>query len=334
MVKALLIHDMERENDRGTVRWAYANRTHGLKKYAPPGWEVDRISIPQMLGLYREQGQDHFIEQYDVVLNMDYQSATTIRSVIPASIPMISSFNKDRSANTEYWKPCYTVSDYVICNNRDRYEWALQEGYEQVCYIANGVDTDFWRSDRPFSERAFDVAWCGSSATKKRKGYGDIVSKLPELMPDLKMSIRPVMNSLSHDIYCAEDQREWYSHSKVFLCVSETEGGGPSSLMEAMACGCVPVAVRIGSVPEFGANGVNCCIVDRTLEDVIAGIRQVLADEDPDSLSFAAQDTMRRSYAYGTDRGPDKWFYRVMERVSQRFVLPPFDYQETTWETL
>jgi glycosyltransferase involved in cell wall biosynthesis len=50
------------------------------------------------------------------------------------------------------------------------------------------------------------------------------------------------------------------------ICVASTAEGGPLPLMEGMACGCFPVCVDVGIVPELIANGDNGLIVERSIE--------------------------------------------------------------------
>lgn len=322
-MKALLIHDVEWETENGICRWAYANRTYGLWKHAPAGWDVERVSLRYMLD--NPSMVPAIVDGVDVIFNLDYQSIASIKAML-GTIPVITSFNKDRSKNTEYWENAYSLSDYVICNNQDRYLWARENGYDRVCYISNGVDCDFWESDKSFEDRPIDIAWSGSIAPKKGKRYDSIVSRLEELLPDLNCSIRPIINSEDIAIYSQQQQKEWYGNSKIIICASSTEGGGPSSLMEAMACGCIPVTTDIGGVPEFGVHGKNCYIVrEATAAGFVTAIREVLSDQHPQGLSDSARDTMREGYAYG--QGIEQFFYKLMGQIGSGDVPKPFEYR-------
>lgn len=323
-IRALLLHDVEWQTEYGVCRWAYANRTYGLWKYVPPGWDVSRVSIRYMLD--NPSMVSEITDGVDVALNLDYQSVGAIKPLL-GKIPVVTSFNKDRSRNTEYWELAYSLSDYIICNNQDRYLWAREEGYDRVCYISNGVDCEFWSGEKPFEDRPIDVAWCGSASPKKGKRYDTVVSKLPGLLPDRHCSIRPIVNSEDRAIYSQQQQKEWYGNSKIIICASSSEGGGPSSLMEAMACGCIPVTTRIGGVPEFGVHGHNCYIVDEpTPEAFAAAVKCVLADQDPQSLSDNAASTMKDRYAYGS--GIERHFYDLMGNIAGGHRPGPFEWTD------
>lgn len=55
----------------------------------------------------------------------------------------------------------------------------------------------------------------------------------------------------------------WYNSIDVIACASEAEGD-PRTLIEGMACGCFPVTVDVGIVPELVRHGENGLIVERT----------------------------------------------------------------------
>lgn len=56
---------------------------------------------------------------------------------------------------------------------------------------------------------------------------------------------------------------DFYNSIDVITCASDAEGD-PRPLIEGMACGCFPVTVDVGIVPELVSHGVNGLIVERT----------------------------------------------------------------------
>lgn len=57
----------------------------------------------------------------------------------------------------------------------------------------------------------------------------------------------------------------WYNAIDVITCASDAEGD-PRPLIEGMACGCFPVTVDVGIVPELVRHGENGLIVERSAE--------------------------------------------------------------------
>jgi glycosyltransferase involved in cell wall biosynthesis len=62
-----------------------------------------------------------------------------------------------------------------------------------------------------------------------------------------------------------EQMPSFYRSLDVITCASQAEGD-PRPLIEAMACGCFPVTVDVGIVPELVVSGENGLIVERTPE--------------------------------------------------------------------
>ena len=62
-----------------------------------------------------------------------------------------------------------------------------------------------------------------------------------------------------------EQMGAWYNAIDVITCASDAEGD-PRPIIEGMACGCFPVTVDVGIVPELVEHGVSGLIVERTPE--------------------------------------------------------------------
>ena len=71
--------------------------------------------------------------------------------------------------------------------------------------------------------------------------------------------------------------------------------GTPNTLLEAMACGCLPVAGRIESVGEWIDDGVNGLLCDATSVESLAGAMIRALDDEP--LRQAARERNRQLIA-------------------------------------
>jgi glycosyltransferase involved in cell wall biosynthesis len=92
------------------------------------------------------------------------------------------------------------------------------------------------------------VGWAGSqNAVDKR------LAVIAGAWPALK-----VASSLAYD-----EMPDFYNSIDVITCASDAEGD-PRPLIEGMACGCFPVTVDVGIVPELVRHGENGLIVERT----------------------------------------------------------------------
>ncbi len=83
----------------------------------------------------------------------------------------------------------------------------------------------------------------------------------------------------------AKDELWRAAHVFVFPTVHE---GLPYSLLEAMAAGAVPVATRVGAIPDVLTHGVHGLLLDsRGPEELAAALRRL--DDDRESLARMAQ---------------------------------------------
>ncbi|MEO8576929.1 MAG: glycosyltransferase family 4 protein, partial [Gemmatimonadales bacterium] len=118
----------------------------------------------------------------------------------------------------------------------------------------------------------------------------------------------------------------------VIVLLSDYEGL-PVALMEAMACGCVPVCLRISSgVPELVIDGVTGLLVDDRGESFVAAIRKLRADPALLSrLSVAARRHIENGYSH--DAASTAWAELLRDvakdarpsqiRVPGRIRIPP-----------
>jgi polysaccharide pyruvyl transferase WcaK-like protein len=97
------------------------------------------------------------------------------------------------------------------------------------------------------------IGWAGN-AKDPCKGLEDILR--PATAPDFELRLAEGgLNSV--------EMVDFYNSIDV-LCVASTAEGEPLTLIEAMACGCFPVTVDVGIVPELVRHGSNGLIVNRT----------------------------------------------------------------------
>lgn len=92
------------------------------------------------------------------------------------------------------------------------------------------------------------VGWAGNATAVDKR-----LDVIRAAAPDLR-----VASSLHYD-----EMPGWYNSIDVITCASDAEGD-PRPLIEGMACGCFPVTVDVGIVPELVRHGDNGLIVERS----------------------------------------------------------------------
>ncbi|EAZ92058.1 glycosyltransferase family 4 protein [Crocosphaera chwakensis] len=116
--------------------------------------------------------------------------------------------------------------------------------------------------------------------------------------------------------------------SHVIVLLSDYEGL-PIALMEAMACGVVPVCLRIRSgIPELIDNGVSGLLVDDRGDSFVNAIRRLQQETELwEKLSQGARAKIEADYSDTV--GADKWanFLRELSQsasIKQSIKIPPF----------
>jgi len=120
---------------------------------------------------------------------------------------------------------------------------------------------------------------------------------------------------------------------QLFVLLSDYEGL-PISLMEAMACGLVPICLKIPSgIPELISNGENGILVADRGDSFVSAVRRLRENKVLwERLSHAARATIKNSYSH--DGCVKSWikFFEDVERLKQtphairvprRIKLPP-----------
>jgi glycosyltransferase involved in cell wall biosynthesis len=196
-----------------------------------------------------------------------------------------------------YKLPYYRIAFSTFVNE----SITSQFGCEIHDVVPNGVDESLFFPDGTPESKSVLLLY----HPDPRKGAGDgiaALSLLQQAMPDVDVrvvgTVRPPENSLPvpfefHPTDVALRQR--YSQSSVLLYPSRHEGFGLPPL-EAMACGCPPVATNVGAVSEYARDGVNACIVPvGDITAMVDGLKSYLTDDARRaSHSRAAIEAARR----------------------------------------
>ncbi|MFO1497107.1 MAG: FkbM family methyltransferase [Verrucomicrobiota bacterium] len=113
------------------------------------------------------------------------------------------------------------------------------------------------------------IGWVGNR-NDACKGLNDIL--LPALGRDFELKV-------AGGELRGEQMQAFYQSIDV-LCVASTAEGDPRPLIEGMACGCFPVAVDVGIVPELVEHGRNGFIVERKVEAFQAALQWCRCNSD------------------------------------------------------
>lgn len=177
----------------------------------------------------------------------------------------------------------------VICNGQGLYDGIIETGLfsaDKIVKIPIGVDTDEFyplnvqdrskcRQSLNISNNSVVVAFVGS--WRKEKGSEDIAEVMPILFEKYLslhlLVVGPIRDRKSFNKLRKHKQVHFMgkvkpSHVASFLKISDIfllpsyREGLPSALLEAMACGVVPIATRVGGIPAVIESGFNGFLLD------------------------------------------------------------------------
>lgn len=320
MYRLLIIIDVERKTKSGTIGWAYQKRAIALRKYAPRDFHVEYITMER----YRPNMGTFF----DVVFNLDYMSCKGAETrAFCKNTVFVTSYNSDSNRRRDIWPAVRNDSYFIVVNNRNMWDWIPDK---RGCYqISNGVDTEIYRKTVPIEKRPHKVIWCGSSSPKKGKGYEDILVPAQRLLEKrgFECDFRPINHIKTEFVKNDQSQVEWYNSASYVVCASNTEGT-PNYLLEAMACGCVPISTRVGNILEFKSPcGVLC---DRSTPSIVAGVEAARSDRE--TLSRRSEELIRDQWSYGHPGNRAMYYFSLFRKLVTDKPPAPFSYMDVDYD--
>lgn len=321
--RVLIIYDVHKDTTKGRLLWAYGRRAAALQKYAPTDFTV---KISQFKDVKWDQSAD-----FDLIFNLEYTAAIRGRVAHYApSVPIVYSFNSGSARKQSLWPMVKAEADWIIFNNLEAFEaGGRQPG---TCCISNGIDAELWNRYVPIGQREHRAIWTGSPNPAKGKRYREVLLPLIELAKPhgFDVWLRPVSNVVESQVFTTEETACWYNSASYVLMASASEGT-PNYLLEAAACGAIPICTKTGNIMEFGSDGFNCLFAEPTPESFLAALLR--ARENRESLSEAAAETMRSRWSYGEPGQRAQWYFSLFRRLITDGAgsIEPFSYHSKHW---
>jgi glycosyltransferase involved in cell wall biosynthesis len=182
--------------------------------------------------------------------------------------------------------------DFVIVRGNRALNQLRRRGLANVAILTGSVDLSDLDIDAP---RKFDIAFVGRLTRIKRPdAFLNVVGKVRESIPEVsaviigsgplepslrkKCAITGLTNQVTF-LGSQDDVMEKLADARVFVLTSQSEGLS-ISMLEAMACGCVPVVPDIGELRDFVIDGETGRLAPpNDLETMAAQIVDTLRDE-------------------------------------------------------
>ena len=237
---------------------------------------------------------------------------------------LVTAHNADHQRVRELAAVNQSYSDWVVFNNRRAWD---ELGQEKSCNISNGVDLKFFKVLYEGESRPEKAVWTGGFG----KGLFDFLNPLREKCKESKFNIhlKPISSGAwdknqkpkRTTVWGMEKMIKWYNGAKYVLCCSETDST-PNYILEAMACGCVPITTQVGNAMEFGQQFNNVVFAPRDLDAFHSAL--LYARENFDRLQAESLKTIRQ---WGWDKRALMYF-DLFDRLLNKEKIEKFSYME------
>ncbi len=199
--------------------------------------------------------------------------------------------------------------DRMITSSRWLADLALErfrKWPEQVAISVSGVDLAMFR---PGSAEVRSLPVIGFMYDDlPLKGAADILSAFEEVRSRREFRVRafglgtgplPAWVEFSGPL-SGEDLAGFYRSIDVFVAASHTEGGGPITVPEAMACGKAVISTDVGSVRTWSGDGVACRLLRPGDRAALARSVEELLDDPGERVRLGRAAVERiRLYTWG-----------------------------------
>lgn len=311
-MRILIVYDVHADTPTGRIGWALWRRAEALKKYAPSDANVDTCSVREI--------NYASVHKYDLLFHLDYMSIQPhqFRSATNRT-KFVTSFNADAGRRKERFNPVHVASDFVVFNNREA--WESFGRMERTACIPNGICGESFSPKTPIAEREHRVFWTGSGNPAKGKGYEIMLEAKPELeRRGFICEFRPVNNIVPGEVLGTEGLAAVYDSSSYVLCMSKTDAT-PNLVLEGGLMGCVPVSCPVGNIKEFGINGKNCVLTERSVEGIIEGLEAARANRE--QLSAGIREAML-GWTYGEPGHRAQVYFDLFRQLLTGPIPSPF----------
>lgn len=154
----------------------------------------------------------------------------------------------------------YAAFNFLSANNPWCYENFKKAGF-QVYKTYDGVDLNIFGPDKHFYKRDFKVLFVSSKLALEHKGYYIWKDVKQRLKDQNDIEFVEIIADSTKNTRTPEEMNKIYNECQVYVCLSYSEGG-PCTLLESTACGCVPIMTKTGYCNYFK----NIFVIERSAD--------------------------------------------------------------------
>lgn len=216
---------------------------------------------------------------------------------------------------------CCLSDDIITLSDNMRSPWTPECISTNILSMNfNYIDCLEFEKKTKINDRDYDIIFLGRFESVK--GVNNLIKSVPLLVekyPQIKIKLIGDGELRDHleDVVAQQGVSEhisftgWVDHEKipdhlnegrVLLMPSESEGV-PKTILEAMACGTIPVATPVGGIPDIITDGKNGFLLPDTDPITIAEVVSFVLDQnDLEQISDQARCSIEENHSYEVTR--------------------------------
>ena len=297
----------------------YAYTSEGSKE-----WNTDYSPVPKNYHILDKKMGDNQLPlnvDLDLVLCHTYDQNLVIASQISdyLSVPLVilchilPDIRMSPDQQTDTIRRCQSIQSdaHVFISDYSRRRWG-RTGFDSHV-IKHGLDTEFWCPKEGSEKEHHALSVVNYWASRDWCCGFNLWQRVIENIPYKVAGDNPGMSTAARSL---EELRSFYRSCKVFVNTS-IHSPVPTTLVEAMSCGCAVVSTKNCMIPEVIEHGKNG-FMSNDEEELKKYINMLLEDESlRESMGREARKTIVESH--NLDRFTEDWnslFNKVVEEMS------------------
>lgn len=222
----------------------------------------------------------------------------------------------------------------VVCVSDFLRNRVLEQARHKIDCIAIPSGTQVPATPAQFSDDVFRVAYVGRFADEQKQimATANVLHEVSRLLPRVQVEMYgngPQYSAVERFLQTQQSTvavRRDVNSEAIYGILQQTHAlvllsdyeGTPTSVMEAMACGVVPICLNMRSgIPELVRHEQNGLIVEDRMNSVISAIRRLQSDQPLwTRMSTNARRWIQQNYSL--ERSADLWVQLIQRLSAQR----------------
>jgi len=211
-------------------------------------------------------------------------------------------------------------AERVICLGKDTFEFYSKFG--KCIIIPNGIDAEKFKFKK--ARRGNNLVFVGRFTQQKAPDkLIRAMSSLPEYNLDI-IGLGPLQEEVERLCserkncrilgYKTQEQLPQILNKKNFIVIPSEFEGLPIAMLEAMACGCIPIATKVGDIADVIKDGKNGFLLENNKPETI--VRKIKSIKS--NLEGIRKNSVKTALEYSWDKISDRFINVYEEAINNK----------------